>query len=228
VFLIHRGFIDDDLLQWITAHELGHYYWGLHVLGAGPDRLDWLNLARGIWVDQLYLSRVNERSLAEQWRWRGQGDPFTDFFTALAGNYDPTLGLTEAEFRALPFDYNSYIRQSKAAVELYLLSLRLGPDRFLDLQREVLHDYAGQPFGPEDFLERLEAREALRFSVEDEGEPCASYRRCEAALLLAETLARLDDTEGAWALLARVRDDATARRLQWRWRQVEGLVGGAH
>ena len=58
-FLIHRGFIDDDFLRWITAHELGHYYWGLHVLADDPDRPDWLTLANGIWADQLYLARLS-------------------------------------------------------------------------------------------------------------------------------------------------------------------------
>jgi hypothetical protein len=388
VFLIHRGFIDDDFLQWITAHELGHYYWGLHVLAEGPDRLDWLNLANGIWADQLYLARLNDRPLAEQWRGRGQGDPFTDYFIALAGNYDQTVGITEAEFRRFPYDYNSYIHHSKAAVGLYLLSLRMGVEELLDVQREVLRAFGRRPFGLEDFLERLESHgapyardlltawmkdgarveyaawnvastpspdgwdhrvtvrrtgtiptdlevelvmgdgtvlrrtlgvsgfekerrqvlavqhdarllevrldpngvlpmvngthprirraalqaldsvhqdglffdlvpayleqtpededmrfrvgrrlvmagrlgdacEALRFSVEAAGEPCETYRRCEATLLLAETLARLDRAEEARELLTRVREGVGPRRLAWRWQQVEALVSGA-
>jgi hypothetical protein len=158
VFMVHRGFIDDNFLQWITAHELGHYYWGLHVFADGPDQLDWLTLANGIWADQLYLAQANGRSLTEQWRRRGNGDPFTDYFTALAANYDQTLGLTEVEFRPFRYDYNSYIRHSKAAIGLYLLANRMGVQTFLDVQREVLRDYARRPFGLEDFLVTLESR----------------------------------------------------------------------
>ena len=388
VFLIHRGFIDDDFLRWITAHELGHYYWGLHVFAEGPDRLDWLNLANGIWADQLYLARRGDRPLAEQWGGRGQGDPFTDYFIALAGNYDQTVGITEAEFRPFPYDYNSYIRHSKAAIGLYLLTLRMGVAEFLGVQREVLRDFARRPFGLEDFLERLEAhgapyardlltawmkdgarveyavwnlastpspdgwdhhvtvrrtgtiptnleielvmgdgtvlrrtlgvsgfekerrqvlevqhdarllavhldpdgvlpmvngthprirrallqavdsvhldglffdlvplyleqapadedmrfrlgrrlvmmgrlddaRDVLQFSVDATGEPCGTYRRCEATLLLAETLARLDRAEEARELLTRVREAVGLRRLEWRSQQVDSVIAGA-
>ena len=65
---LHRGELGPDFLRAITAHELGHFYWGMHVRGSPDRRFDWLMLANGIWIDHLYLAQRENRSLPEQWR----------------------------------------------------------------------------------------------------------------------------------------------------------------
>jgi hypothetical protein len=154
-FMIHLGVLRSDFVTYITAHELGHYYWSHHVLGKGKH-LDWLMLANGIWLDQLYLSRVNGRSLDEQWRATGNGDWIMDYLEAMAGNREQRLGIDRAEARSLDFDYNSLIRHGKAATGVFLQARLLGEDRFLELQRRILSEYRHRHLPEDDFIELLE------------------------------------------------------------------------
>lgn len=155
MYAIHLGILDDAHVTWITAHELGHYYWGGHVLADG-ERLDWLQLSLGIWSDQLYLAERSGRTLPEQWReGKRQGDWFADWLEAVVAGREQRLGLSSAEYQALDFDYNSLIRHGKAATGLYLQSLQLGPDRFLELQRRILEEYRHRPLPEEEFVQLL-------------------------------------------------------------------------
>lgn len=158
VFMIHRGNLEPEFIRWITAHELGHYYWGLYVLSATPRNLDWLMLANGIWIDQLYMAQVRERTNEEQWRSLGSGNWYVDYITAQFGNYEQRLGLPEKDVQTdvVKFDYNSYIRHGKAAVGLYLQSRLLGFDRFLEFQKNLLKDFQYKPLSALEFAQRLE------------------------------------------------------------------------
>ncbi len=157
VFMVHRGNLGEDFLRWITAHELGHYYWGLYVLSATSERLDWLNLANGIWADHLYLAQTSDRTVEEVLRERGAGDMLVDYLEAVLENREQRLGLPRALEDSLRFDYNSLIRHGKATVGIYLQARRLGTERFLELQRELLRDYRFRPLPVSDFAGRLEA-----------------------------------------------------------------------
>ncbi|HSR52373.1 MAG TPA: hypothetical protein VLV83_16220 [Acidobacteriota bacterium] len=155
MFAVHLAFLDDKFITWITAHEIGHYYWGGTVLGASGG-LDWLQLALGIWSDQLYLSERRKISLQEQWRSNEQqGDFFADYLSTMLMNREQELGLSPAEFSRLDFDYNSWVRHGKAATGLYLLSLRLGPERFLDVQRQLLSKYRYRNLSIPQFVSEL-------------------------------------------------------------------------
>lgn len=156
LFMVHRGRTDVEFLQWIVAHELGHYYWGLYVLGDG-ERLDWLELANGIWADQLYMAQRAGRSIEAQWRRESSGGWFIDYVSAQLGNHDQRLGITSQEEQRLGFDYNSLVRHAKGAVGVYLLARRIGTDKFLALQRGLLTDYAYRPLPVSEFARRLEA-----------------------------------------------------------------------
>jgi hypothetical protein len=156
VFMIHRATLTESFLRWITAHELGHYYWGLYVLGTG-GRLDWLNLANGIWIDHLYLARTSGRTVTDVLRERGAGDMLVDYLEAMLENREQRLGISSETEDSLDFDYNSLIRHGKATVGVYLQARRLGDERFLDLQRQILEDYRFKPLPVSEFAARLEA-----------------------------------------------------------------------
>jgi hypothetical protein len=156
VFMIHRANLREDFLKWITAHELGHYYWGLHILSAFEERLDWLNLANGLWADHLYLARTSGRTVTEVLRDGGAGNMLLDYLEAMLENREQRLGISPAEEQALDFDYNSLIRHGKAMVGVYLQARRIGEDRFLEVQRRLLSDYQFKPLSVVDFAERLE------------------------------------------------------------------------
>ncbi|HEX9754363.1 MAG TPA: hypothetical protein VGA42_01580 [Gemmatimonadales bacterium] len=155
VFMVHLGILDPTFLTWITAHELGHYYWGLYVLD-DTERLGWLTLANGIWADQLYMAGVLGRTLEEQWRATGQGDLMLGYLTARVADYEQRLGLTGMEEEALDFDYNSLIRHGKAALGLYLQARLVGTDRFLEVQRRILREYRDRALPVADFVRLLE------------------------------------------------------------------------
>ena len=160
-FMIHQAILDDDFVAAITAHELAHYYWGLYVLDA-DERLGWLTLAHGIWADQKYLAQRKNISLLEQWRDTsitpaGSLNFLVAYTTALAGGYDQRLGISRDEEKALGYDYNSYVRHGKGATGLMLQALRIGDEKFLELQRGLLRDFAYKELSTREFAARLEA-----------------------------------------------------------------------
>jgi hypothetical protein len=160
-FMIHQGILDDEFIAAITAHELAHYYWGLYVLDAG-ERLGWLMLANGIWADQMYLARRKGIPLLEQWRDTaitpaGALNFLVDYTTAIAGGYDQRLGITRAEEDGMPYDYNSYVRHGKGATGVMLQALRIGGERFAEVQRGLLRDFRYKTLAVDEFARRLEA-----------------------------------------------------------------------
>lgn len=159
MFAVHLGNLQKDHITWITAHELGHYYWGYTVTSV-KGSYDWLQLSLGIWADQLYLAERKGISIPDQWRSDiGQGAAFRDYFKAVISNYNQQIGLGKEEVDALDFDYNSLIRHSKSAIAIYLQSLIIGPKKFLELQKYILKNYYHKPFVESDLVAALEAFE---------------------------------------------------------------------
>jgi len=156
LFMIHRGDLSPPFTRWITAHELAHYFWGLHVLSS-TEQLDWLMLGLGIWTDQLFLTRTSGISLDEQWRNPQADKSLQEFLTGRMAGYDGRLDLPEAEESSLDYDYNTYVRHAKGAVAVWLLATRLGTDRFIALQRGLLAEFDHRPLAPSEFASRLEA-----------------------------------------------------------------------
>jgi len=195
VFMIHRANLEEDFLRWITAHELGHYYWGLYVLSATDDRLDWLNLANGIWADHSYLAATSGRTVGEVLRGRGAGDMLVDYLEAMLENREQRLGIGFAEEDSLDlgFDYNSLIRHGKATVGLYLQARRLGSERFLRLQRELLEDFRYRPLSVAEFARRLEAAGAA-----GAGEFFEKWARGDARIEFNVQRVESEATEGGW------------------------------
>lgn len=156
VFMIHRGDLRPQYVEFITAHELAHYYWGLYVFGE-DERLDWLNLAMGIWADQVYLADRHGRPLDEQWRMIGNGSWMLDFLTAQVAGREQRIGLKRGEENGLGFDYHSQIRHGKGATGLYLMARLMGSDQFLEVQRSILQDFQYQPLPIDSLINRMEA-----------------------------------------------------------------------
>jgi hypothetical protein len=155
LFMIHQGDLSAEFIRWITAHELGHYYWGLSTLDP-EERLGWLVLGNGIWADHLYLAQRMGWTLEKTWRTGVQGNAFLDFAIAQVGNYEQRLGVRGPAEDSLHFDYNSYVRHGKGAVGIYLLAREIGPERFLAVQRDILRDYRYRVLPESAFAARLE------------------------------------------------------------------------
>lgn len=158
MFYIHQGNLEKSFLQWITAHELGHYYWGLYTLSATEDELSPLMLSNGIWIDHLYLSDVYEKPISQIWnQFTPQAAMLEKYLATYLSNQEQEIGFTQPE-QNFGFDYNSNIVHAKAAIGMYLVSQTIGINVFLELQKEILETYKGRPFGIKDFREILEER----------------------------------------------------------------------
>ena len=153
LFYLHLGTTSESYLRSITAHELGHDYWGKYVLSSEARRLDWLMLANGIWVDQLYEADRRGVSLVEQWR---GGVWFRRYAEAAMAGHEMQLGLSAEREAELGFDYNTFVRHAKGAVGVYIQAQALGTPRFLEFQRQVLRDYGFRQLGMDEYAERLE------------------------------------------------------------------------
>jgi hypothetical protein len=190
MFAVHLGHLNDERITWITAHELGHYYWGYTVLSEESD-LAWLQLSLGIWADQLYLAERKGISMPEQWRSAGaQGSSFKRYLVALVANHNQEIGLSREEARNLDFDYGSLIRHGKAAVAVYLQSLLIGSERFLDLQRHILKEFRHRPLSEKDFTSIL-----TEFGIENAPVFYDAWKRGDATIGLF--VSRVSRKEGS-------------------------------
>ena len=192
MFAIHLGNLNEDFITWITAHELGHYYWGYTVLGEA-SKMGWLMLSLGIWSDQLYLAERDKISVPEQWLEDGRW--FRDYFAAIAGNDEQQIGLAKDEVRRLEFDYNSFVRHGKAAVAVYLQSLLVGPDRFLDLQRHLLKEFHHRSLRESDFVAAL-----ADFGSKDSGAFYEAWKKDHASIGLTVSSASPGPGSEEWTI----------------------------
>ncbi|MCP4547528.1 MAG: M1 family metallopeptidase [bacterium] len=146
LYYIHRACLDEDFLMEITAHELGHYFWGMYARSASRIDLDWVMLGMGIWADQLFLAQQRECDLDELWR---NGEWMELYLKAVDKGVDQRLGITEEEEEVLEFDYNTYIRHAKGALGIFLEARKIGQERFAALQRRILAEYRDRGLSPE-------------------------------------------------------------------------------
>jgi hypothetical protein len=191
MFAVHLGNLDDKRITWITAHELGHYYWGYTVLGE-KNNMGWLQLSLGIWADQLYLAERKGISMPEQWR---RGRAFSNYFLALAANHNQQIGLSQQDRKNLNFDYNSLISHSKAAIAVYLQSLLIGSERFLDLQRHILKEFRHRPLLEADFTSIL-----TEFGIENAQAFYDAWKLGDAAIGLSVSEISPNEVSDEWTI----------------------------
>ncbi len=151
VFYIHQGNLDTSFLQWITSHELGHYYWGYHVKS---DGLSPLMLSSGIWIDHLYLSEAYKLSLEDTWNSGAyRAGMMERYLETYLSNVEQQVGLPAEQYKKLNFDYNSNISHGKASVGMYLISREIGFKNFLNIQKDILKKYQGKQLSTQNFID---------------------------------------------------------------------------
>ena len=191
MFAVHLGNLGEEFITWITAHELGHYYWGYTVLNE-DNELAWLQLSLGIWGDQLYLAERKGISMPEHWR---SGLSFRRYFEALVANHNQEIGLPKQEAQNLDFDYGSLIRHGKAAVAVYLQSMLIGSERFLDLQRHILKEFRYKPLLETDFTSIL-----TEFGIENAQAFYDAWKRGDATIGLSVSSVSQNEGNGEWTI----------------------------
>ncbi|HDT13236.1 MAG TPA: hypothetical protein ENO03_02645 [Candidatus Aminicenantes bacterium] len=150
---------------WITAHEIGHQYWGESVMSgdvAGAYTESWLMIGLGICADKEYMLR-NGHGWA---RHRG----FIDrYLQGVRDGNDTTLDAPASLVKAQAYDRNNVLIHGKGFAVLSALETALGADAFDRLYRRAVREFAGRRLAWPEFqaLAEAEAGESLAWFFED-------------------------------------------------------------
>lgn len=135
--------------RWITAHEIGHMYWGNFVLAQGPNSLNWLMIGMGIRADQSYRQA---RGIADA------GTLQDNYANGIHEGRDTTMDLTGEQESAIDWDFNNIVEHGKSIAMLNALESVIGRETFDALYRRCLRDYAGKQLGWREFERIAEAQ----------------------------------------------------------------------
>ena len=128
--------------KWITAHEIGHQYWGEYVLEV--DVPSWLWIGLGIYADREYSTKKGlglEKHLGIMSR----------FLDGLYHHYDMTVDIPPAQFKRIEYDHNNIVEHGKSFSIISSLENSLGKDVFEKIYRKCLKDYGGKRLGYREF-----------------------------------------------------------------------------
>lgn len=128
--------------RWITAHEVGHHYWGEYVLDG--DNPSWLWIGLGVYMDRRYVDGrgYSRKKQNEMMAW------YTD---AVPQHYDTTLDLPPDQLKSIEYDRNSITTHGKGYSVISALEYVLGRGGFERAYRRCLKEYAGRRLGYHDF-----------------------------------------------------------------------------
>jgi len=147
--------------KWITAHEVGHQYWGEYIMSA--DETDnytgsWLMIGLGIFTDRMW---VEARGLPD--------DKHIGFFmryiSGLKEHYDITADAPHSLKAQQQYDRNNILIHGKGYSIVSALRSALGDSTFKAAYLRSVREYAGRRLGWRDFqrIAEEESGENLRW-----------------------------------------------------------------
>jgi tetratricopeptide (TPR) repeat protein len=144
----------ESLMHWqrITAHEIGHEYWGEWVLD--PERPAWVWIGMGIFADTEYiLARNIDPNRRQNW--------MSNYLSGVAMYYDTTVDITPARLSKIRYDHNNTVIHDKGFSIVSALDVALGRETFERIYKKCLQVYGGK---------RLGWRELQRFFEKESGQ----------------------------------------------------------
>jgi len=128
--------------RWITAHEIGHQYWGRHVME--KDDPGWLWIGLGIYMDREYCRARNlgtdkHRELVAR------------YINGVRQGFDTTVSRSQEEKSQIKFDFNNVVIHGKGFAIISALDCLLGKDTFRRVHARCLRELAGCRMGLSDF-----------------------------------------------------------------------------
>jgi tetratricopeptide (TPR) repeat protein len=138
--------------KWITAHEIGHQYWGEYIMS--DDVLDhytesWLMIGMGICADKEYMLN---RGLGWE-RYRG----FIErYLHGVRARNDTTMDAPPSLLRTQKFDRNNILIHGKGFSVLSALETVMGREAFDRVYRKIVAAYAGKRLGWRDLRRACE------------------------------------------------------------------------
>jgi tetratricopeptide (TPR) repeat protein len=128
--------------KWITAHEIGHQFWGEWVLD--PDDPAWFWIAMGITLDTEYLT-TQKIDAERRAKWMG------NYLDGVRSYYDMTVDITPAQVEKIQYDRNNTVIHSKCPSMIFALDGLLGRPMFEKIYKRCLTEYGGRRLGWRDF-----------------------------------------------------------------------------
>ncbi len=128
--------------KWITAHEIGHQYWGEYVMDS--DTPAWLWIGMGIYADREYTI------------FRNLGmDKHTGLMNRYLGgvrkHLNTTVDIPRAQYRKIGYDFNNVVIHGKGYSIISALEFVLGKETFEKIYKRCLKDYGRKRLGYKEF-----------------------------------------------------------------------------
>jgi len=128
--------------RWITAHEIGHQYWGRYVME--KDDPGWLWIGMGIHADREYcrarsISDENHRQLLSR------------YIQGVREGLDTTVSRSQEEKTQIKFDFNNVVIHGKGFAIISALDSVLGQPVFDRICKRCLNEFGGRRMGRADF-----------------------------------------------------------------------------
>lgn len=134
--------------QRITAHEIGHQYWGEWVLD--PDDPAWVWIGMGIFADTEYiLARNIDPDRRQGW--------MSNYLDGIAMYFDTTVDIPPSLLSKIQYDHNNIVIHSKGFSVISALDSLLGRQTFEKIYKKCLKLYGGKRLGWRDLQRFYEA-----------------------------------------------------------------------
>ena len=133
--------------RWITAHEIGHEYWGEFVLDGDDPPFLWIAL--GIYADWKFSQHVG-LSDSKHRNW-------ADYYLGgVKKGYNTTMDIRPEEEATFDFDRNNYVIHAKGFSFISALEMVMGKETFGEAYIKTLEQYGGKRLDNRDFQEICE------------------------------------------------------------------------
>jgi len=133
--------------RWITAHEIGHQYWGEFIMPGdvrGPFTDSWFMIGMGICMDKAYM-------LGSERGW-GRHRGFIDgYLEGVKAKNDTTMDAPPSLARTQKFDTNNIVIHGKGFAVMGALENVLGTEAFDRAYRRTVAGFAGKRLGWREF-----------------------------------------------------------------------------
>ncbi len=140
IVCVHRGLDSkgDYALThatWITAHEIGHQYWGFNYVLEPLNYPQWFGISMGIYTDWLY---TKSRKIEQNYN-----SFHNSYIKGFKKGHNTTVMQLTDSLNDQGFDWNNVIKHGKSFAILRMLSYEIGEEKFFEIFNECLKLYKG-------------------------------------------------------------------------------------
>jgi hypothetical protein len=142
-----RGEKEANWWRWITAHEIGHQYWGEYIMPGdvrGPFTDSWLMIGMGINMDKTYM-------LGRGYGWQRHRGFIDGYLAGVREGDDTTMDAPPSLARTQKYDTNNVLIHGKGFAVVSALETVLGKGAFDAIFRRTVQGFGGRRLGWREF-----------------------------------------------------------------------------